>query len=152
MQRQHEFHFRTSPTVQHPFSTVAAAQPVLPRSVHKVGATSRFTGQGNQGTSGAANQMSGQNTFSRDAIMPGVDVLRSIPSISSEVTQLLASYDQQAVQDVLPGKGHITKRKSGWYNTTDTTLVSPHFRWPNEGLVSASHSKKPVYDEFTLAL
>ena len=141
---------RTFPTVQHRSSTVAAAQPVLPRSVHEVGATSRFTGQGNQGTSGAVNQTTGQNTFSRDAIVPGVDVLRSIPNLSSAVTQLLASYDQQAVQDVLPGNGHITRRKSGRYNTTDTTLVGPQFRWPSEGLVFASHSKKPAYDELTV--
>ena len=108
-------------------------------------------GQGSQGTYGAASQISGQNTFSRDAIVPGVDVLISIPSISSAVTQLLASYDQQAVQDALPDKGHITRRRSGRYNTTDTTLVGPQFRWPNEGLVSASHSKKPDYDELTMA-
>ena len=142
---------RTSPTVQHRSSTVAAALPVLPRSAHEVGSTSRFTGQGCQGTSGAANQTSGQNTFSRDAIVVGVDGLRSNPSISSVVTQLLASYGQQAVQDVLTGKGHITRQKSGRYNTTDTTLVGLQFRWPNEGLVSESHSKKPAYDELTLA-
>ena len=106
---------RTSPSVQHRSSAVAAPQAALPRSVHGVGATSAFTGQGSQGTSGVGNQTSSQNTFSRDAIVPGVDVLRSIPSISSAVTQLLASYDQQAVQDILPGKGHITRRKSGRY-------------------------------------
>ena len=83
-------------------------------------------GQGSKGTSGTASEIPGQNTLSRDAIVPGVNVLRSIPSISSAVTQLLASYDQQAVQDVLPGKGHMTRQKSEWYNTTDTTLVGPH--------------------------
>ena len=140
---------RTSPSVQHRSSTVAAPQPVVPRPVHEVGATSAF--KENQRTSGVGNQTSSQNTFSRDAIVPGVDVLRSIPSISSAVTQLLASYDQQAVQNVLPGKGHITRRKSGRYNTTDTTLVGPQFRWPNEGLISASRTKKPAYDELTLA-
>ena len=82
--------------------------------------------------------------------LPGTDVLRSMPSISSAVTQLLASYDQQAVQDALPGKGHFTRRKSGRYNTTDTTLVGPKLRWPNEGLVTASLSKRPAYDELTL--
>ena len=108
---------KTSPTVQHRTSTVAASQPILPRPVHDVGAASRLTGHGSQLASGVVNQTSGQNAFSRDAIVPGVDVLRSIPSISSVVTQLLAFYDQQAVQDVLPGKGHITRRKSGRYNT-----------------------------------
>ena len=75
------------------------------------------------------------NTINMNALIPGVDVLRSNPSISLAVTQLLASYDQQAVQDALPGKGHITRQKSGRYNTTDTTLVGPQLRWPNEGLV-----------------
>ena len=81
----------TSPTVQHRSSTVAAAQSVLPiSSTHEVGGNARITGQGSQGSSGTASQTSGQNTFSRDAIILGVDVLRSIPSISSAVTQLLA--------------------------------------------------------------
>ena len=142
---------RTSPTIQHRSSTIAAVQPILPRSAHELGVTSRFMGQGNQGTSGAANQKSGENTFSKDTIVLGVYVLRSIPSIFSAVTKLLASYDQQVGQDILPGKGHITRRKSGHYNTTNTTLVGPQFRWPNEGLVSASHSKKPAYDELALA-
>ena len=120
----------TSPTVQHRSSTVAAAQTGLPRSAtHEVGGNNRIMGQGSQEASGTASQTSGQNTFSRDAIVPGVDVLRSICSISSAVTQLLASYDQQAVQDVLPGKGHISRRTSGRYNTTDTTLVGPQLRW-----------------------
>ena len=90
------------------------------------------------------------NTIGMDAVVPGVDVLRSIPSISSAVTQLLTSYDQQAVQDALPGKGLTNRRKSGSYNTTDTTLVGPQFRWPNEGLVSASNTKRPAYDELNL--
>ena len=51
------------------------------------------------------------NNTGRDAVVPGVDVLRSIRSISSAVTQLLASYDQQAVQDALPGKG-LTNRST----------------------------------------
>ena len=67
------------------------------------------------------------------------------------MTQLLASYDQQAVQNAFPGKGQVNRWKSGRYNTTDTTLAGPQIRWPNEGLVSASHAKKPAYDELNLA-
>ena len=29
--------------------------------------------------------------------------------------------------------------------------MSPQFRWPNEGLVTASHFKKPAYDDLSLA-
>ena len=29
--------------------------------------------------------------------------------------------------------------------------MGPQFRWPNEGLVSASHLKKPAYDDLSLA-
>ena len=87
----------------------------------------------------------------RDAVAPKVDVLRSIPSISTAVSQLLASYDQQADREVLQGKSTVIRKKSGRYNTTDTTSLGPHFRWPNEGLISASHLKKPAYDDLSLA-
>ena len=29
--------------------------------------------------------------------------------------------------------------------------MSPQYRWPNEGLVSSSHNKKPAYDELNMA-
>ena len=87
----------------------------------------------------------------RDAIAPRLEVMRSIPSISSAVSQLLARYDDQADQDAMPGKGHNYRKKSGRYNVTDTSMVSPQFRWPNEGLISNSHLKKPSYDELNMA-
>ena len=40
----------------------------------------------------------------RDAIAPKVDALRSIPSISTAVSQLLATYEQQSDRDILQGK------------------------------------------------
>ena len=87
----------------------------------------------------------------RDAIGPKVDVLRSVPSISTAVSQLLANYEQQADREVLQGKSTVIRKKSGRYNTTDMTSLGPQFCWPNEGLVSASHLRKPVYDDLTLA-
>ena len=87
----------------------------------------------------------------RDAVVPKAEVLRSIPSISTAVSQLLASYDYQADKEALQGKLNISRKKSGRYNTTETTTVGPSLRWPNEGLVSASHLKKPSYDDLTLA-
>ena len=70
-------------------------------------------GQRDSVPSRAAMQQPAHNTINRDAMVSGVDVLRSIPSIFSVVTLLLASYDQQAVQDGLPGKGQVNRQKSG---------------------------------------
>ena len=50
----------------------------------------------------------------------------------------------------MPGKGLTNRWKSGRYNTTDTILVGPQFRWPKKGLVSASNTKRPAYDELNL--
>ena len=87
----------------------------------------------------------------RDAMAPRLDVMRSIPSISSAVSQLLAHYDDQADQEALPGKGCTVRKKSGRYNVTGNPIANPQFRWPNEGLVSNSHLKKPPYDALSMA-
>ena len=87
---------------------------------------------------------------SRDAIVPSVETVRSIPSISSAVSKLLAQYEEQTHQDVVQGKDCMRK-KSGRYNTTDTCTVKPELRWPNEGYVSTGATKKPSCDELSLA-
>ena len=92
-----------------------------------------------------------QGHEARDAMAPRLDVMRSIPSISSAVSQLLARYDDQADQEALPGKGFNMRKKSGRYNVTDNPIANPQFRWPNEGLVSNSHVKKPPYDDLSMA-
>ena len=89
--------------------------------------------------------------LSHDAVIPKPDVMRSIPSVSSAVTRLLAQYEDQADQQVFPGKNHNIRKRSGCYNTTDTSMMSPQYRWPNEGLVSSSHNKKPPYEELNMA-
>ena len=95
---------------------------------------------------------SGVPTYeARDAVAPRLDVMRSVPSISSAVSQLLARYDDQADQEGLPGKGYGVRKKSGRYNVTDNPIANPQFRWPNEGLVSNSHLKKPPYDDLSMA-
>ena len=114
----------TSPTLQHHSSTLSATPPLLYRPpVHEAAVSGRIMGQGDLGTSRTCSQPPIHNTFNKDAVVPKVDVLRFSPSISSAETQLLASYDQKTVQDALLDKGHITRRKSGRYNTTDTTLA-----------------------------
>ena len=67
------------------------------------------------------------------------------------MSQLLARYDDQADEEALPGKGYNIRKKSGRYNVTDNSVASPQFRWPNEGLVSNSHLKKPQYDDLSIA-
>ena len=87
----------------------------------------------------------------KDSVAPRLEVMRSIPSISSAVSQLLAHYDDQANQDAMPGNGPNYRKKSGRYNITDTSVVGPQFRWVNEGLISNSHLKKPTYDDLNMA-
>ena len=74
-----------------------------------------------------------------------------ISSVSSAVTQLLALYDHHGAQDTLLGRGNPARRKSGRYNTSDTSFVGSGFRWPNEGLATPSHTKRPAYDDLSLA-
>ena len=93
-----------------------------------------------QGRSGGAKEM---NQIAKDAMAPKLEVMRSISSISTAVSQILAHYDDQADQDAMPGKSHNYRKKSGRYNVTDASVVAPQFRWPNEGLISNSHLKSP---------
>ena len=92
----------TSPTLNHRSSSVAVPQPMMPPppSQHTMAGGSTV---GNSTLPGPSRQQPLHSAINRDAVVPGVDVLMSIPSISSAVTQLLASYDQQAIQDILPG-------------------------------------------------
>ena len=46
---------------------------------------------------------------SRDAIVPSVETVRSIPSISLAVLKLLAKYEEQTHQDVISGKDFMRK-------------------------------------------
>ena len=82
-----------------------------------------------------------QAQVARDAVVPKLDVMGSIPSVSSAVSRLLAQYDDQADHEALPGKTSNIKKRPGRYNVTDTSTVSPQYRLPNEGLVSNSHIK-----------
>ena len=98
----------TSLTPNHRSSSVAVPQSVMPQplSQHTLAGVSTV----GQGDSVPPRPQPAHN-ITRDAVVIGVDVLRSIPSISSAETQLLASYDQQAVQDALPGKGQVNRQK-----------------------------------------
>ena len=66
-----------------------------------------------------------QTQVAQDAVAPRLDVMRSIPSICSSVSHLLAQYEDRADQETFPGKTSSIRKKSGRYNVTDTSLVSP---------------------------
>ena len=66
------------------------------------------------------------------------------------LSKLLAQYEDQTQQNIVPGKDFIRK-KSGYYNTTDTCTAKPELRWQNEGYVSTGATRKPSYDDLTLA-
>ena len=98
----------------------------------------------------AVNQLPSQSDGSRrDAILPSVDVLRRLPTISDRVSSVLASYEQQNRHEAAQGKISAAK-KSGRYNTVDIATVPPHLRWPNEGCHGVSGRKRQTYDELSL--
>ena len=145
----------TSPTIPpaNHSHRIPGQQPVIPvqHTQHSIPGRLTTTSTEGRGITTDNNRPVLATNEVRDAIAPRPDVLRSIPSISTAVSQLLASYEQQSDRDILQGKSTVIRKKSGRYNTTDTTSVGPQFQWPNEGLVSASHLKKPAYDDLSLA-
>ena len=98
----------------------------------------------------AINQPTAQSDGSRqDAILPNVDMLRRIPTISDRVSSVLASYEQQNRQEAAQGKISAAK-KSGRYNTVNIATVPPHLHWPNEGCHAVNGRKRSTYDELSL--
>ena len=79
----------------------------------------------------------------RDAIVPGLDSLRKLPNVSEAVSNILASYEQQAKHESLQGKN---SHRSGRYNNFDTVSNPPERRWPNEGYHGSNAKKRLLYD------
>ena len=148
----------TSPTSQHP---LAARHIDIDRTQANASTTQLPTGiwsqlAGMNTTTVPLTQPTSTSTrvqtqISHDGIAPKLEVMRSTPSISTAVSQLLARYEEQADQEARPGKTYSYRKRSGRYNVTATSTVGPQYRWPNERLVSNSHTKKPAYDELSLA-
>ena len=88
--------------------------------------------------------------YDRDAITHSLERLRLMPHVASTVSDLLAHYEAQSHQDVIQGKGFLHRKKSGRYNTTDMPVGRPDVRWPNEGFVASSNTRKPAYDDMNL--
>ena len=125
-----------------PAQTIPVVRSSIPESMQFTSGPCAQTGAG---------RASVQAQVTRDAVVPKLDVMGSIPSVSSAVSRLLAKYDDQADQEALPGKTSSIRKRSGRYSITDTSIVGPQYRWPNEGLVSNSHIKKPSYDALNMA-
>ena len=68
--------------------------------------------------------------------------------MSQAVSSMLASYDAQIQSQVLQGKQ--ASKRSGQYNTTDTTTALPEYRWPNEGYHGSKGKKHVIYDDLSL--
>ena len=116
-----------------------------PTSLHPQSRDSRYPG--NYKPPAEQEQRRG---YDKDAIVPSLERLRAMPHVASTVSDLLAQFETQSHHDVLQGKGFLHRKKSGRYNITDMPVGRPEVRWPNEGFVSSSNSKKPAFDEMNL--
>ena len=90
-----------------------------------------------------------QAAFNSDGGIPSLNALRQNNTISQSVNQVTTSYQQQAYQDATQGR--TNSKKSRHFNTTETVTNTPHLRWPNEGLFSATAKKRVAYDDFTIS-
>ena len=90
----------------------------------------------------------GQASEYRDAVIPGLQVLRGNAGISEAVNHLLSLYEGNLQTELARGKHNI--KKSGRYNSHDSITAPPHLRWPNEGCHSSSGKKRVTYDELTM--
>ena len=102
--------------------------------------------QGSQAAHMKAHMNSHLHQDRRDAVIPSLQALRSNPTVSEAVTNLLATYEARAHSDITQGK----QKRSGRYNTHDMITVQPHLRWPNEGFHDSNGKKRLTYDELSL--
>ena len=86
--------------------------------------------------------------FQRDAVLPDLNILRRIPTVSDAVNDVMASYDSQAIAQTSQGRN--TSHKSGCYNATDIITVPPESRWPNQGYHGSSGRKRVLYDDLSM--
>ena len=85
---------------------------------------------------------------SRDStIPPGMDILRANPYIQQLVEQRLSLLEAKMKNELTQGN---TRKKSGRYNTADTSCAPPHLKWPNESRLTGSVCKRTAYDNLTL--
>ena len=61
--------------------------------------------------------------FQRDAVLPNLNVLRGIPTVTGALNNIMASYASQARAQTSQGRN--TSHKSGRYNATDIITAPP---------------------------
>ena len=96
----------------------------------------------------ATNTFQHQNTC-RHAVVPSLDALRSNPTLSQAVSQILSTYEGQARLDAPQGKASNTRR-SGRFNATDIVTTPPELRWANKGFHGGQGKKRILCDDLTL--
>ena len=87
-----------------------------------------------------------QLDIQKDAVLPRLEMLRQLPSVSNTVSTLLGAYEDQARTSL---QGRQT-RKSGRYSSVDVVQTAPEFRWPNEGYHAPAGKKRVIYDDLML--
>ena len=85
----------------------------------------------------------------RDVVIPSLQTLRTNPTVSDAVNNLLASYEVRTHSDLAQGKPN-SSRRSGRYNTHDLVTAQPQLRWPNEGFQASGGKKRLTYNELSL--
>ena len=90
---------------------------------------------------------SGLASLPNDSVLPNLETIRRLPSVSEAVSNILASYDSQNKQESTQGKPH---RRSGRYNNYGTVSASPEVRWPNEGFHGSNEKKRLLYDDLSM--
>ena len=98
------------------------------------------------GSSQPAVTATTQLDIQKDAVLPRLETLRQLPSVSNTVSTLLGAYEDQA-RTTLQGR---QPRKSGRYNSVDVVQTAPEFHWPNEGYHAPAGKKRVIYDDLTL--
>ena len=86
--------------------------------------------------------------ISRENIIPpGMDILRANPYIQQLVEQRISLLEAKMKNELTQGNN---RKKSGRYNTADTSCAPPHQKWPNESCLTGSVCKQTAYDDLTL--
>ena len=101
-----------------------------------------------QPSTAAVNTIQWQDSR-RDAVIPSLDALRSNPTLSQAVSQILSTYEGQAKLDAAQGKASNTRR-SGRFNATDIVTTPPELRWANEDFHGGQGKKRILYDATSL--
>ena len=80
-------------------------------------------------------------------IPPGMDALKANPYIQQLVEQRFSLLEAKMKNELSHGNN---RKKSGRYNTADTSCAPPHLKWPNESCLTGSVRKRTAYDDLTL--